>query len=251
LTPITKLMAHLPLASLDHVPTRGLVICFGMGTTFRSMLSWGISTTVAELVSSVPLVAGTFHPDAPALLRSPLAHLVVDDGRRFLERTPELFDVITIDPPPPVGAAGSSLLYSMELNAIAKRRLAPGGILQQWLPEADGSVRKAVAAALRASFAEVRAFHPPHEMGIHFLASDRPIARRSAAELLRRIPPAAVHDLTEWGPDESPVSHLAPTLAGEMPLDAVDDGGGTPPLRDDRPVNEYYLLRRLRARLAH
>ena len=101
LTPVTKMMAHLPLASLDHLPTRGLVICFGMGTTFRSMLSWGISTTVAELVPSVLQVAGTFHPDAPRLLQSPLARLVVDDGRRFLERTPELFDVITIDPPPP------------------------------------------------------------------------------------------------------------------------------------------------------
>jgi hypothetical protein len=39
LTPITKMMAHLPLASLDHPPANGLVICFGMGTTFRSMAS--------------------------------------------------------------------------------------------------------------------------------------------------------------------------------------------------------------------
>ena len=250
LTPITKMMAHLPLASLDHAPTRGLVICFGMGTTFRSMLSWGISTTVAELVPSVPLVAGTFHSDAPALLRSPLAHLVVDDGRRFLERTSELYDVITIDPPPPVGAAGSSLLYSMELYATAKRRLTPGGILQQWLPEADRLVQEAVAGALRASFAEVRAFHPPDDRGIHFLASDRPIARRSASELLRRLPPGAVRDLTEWDPDEPPEIQLAPTLAGEVPLAAIAAGGATPPLRDDRPLNEYYLLRRLRARLA-
>jgi predicted membrane-bound spermidine synthase len=249
LTPVTKMMAHLPLASLDHLPTRGLVICFGMGTTFRSMLSWGISTTVAELVPSVLQVAGTFHPDAPRLLQSPLARLVVDDGRRFLERTPELFDVITIDPPPPVGAAGSSLLYSREFYAIARRRLAPGGILQQWLPEGDEVVKDAMAGALRGSFAEVRVFLSSEGAGWHFLASDRSIARRSASELLARMPPAAVRDLIEWGPDQAPERHLTPTLAGELPLSRLVVGLAAP-LQDERPVNEYYLLRRLRARLS-
>jgi spermidine synthase len=33
LTNITKLMAHFPLAELDHPPRSVLVICFGMGTT--------------------------------------------------------------------------------------------------------------------------------------------------------------------------------------------------------------------------
>ncbi len=35
LTPITKMMAHLTLSSLDHPPHSALVICVGMGTTFR------------------------------------------------------------------------------------------------------------------------------------------------------------------------------------------------------------------------
>ena len=43
LNPITKYMAHLPLASMSRPPQDGLVICFGMGTTFRSMLSLGNS----------------------------------------------------------------------------------------------------------------------------------------------------------------------------------------------------------------
>ncbi|MGH9643659.1 MAG: hypothetical protein ACRD3Q_14705, partial [Terriglobales bacterium] len=41
LTPITKMMSAMPLAFLDHQPKNALVICFGMGTTHRSMLSWG------------------------------------------------------------------------------------------------------------------------------------------------------------------------------------------------------------------
>ena len=112
LTPITKMMAHLPLAFLDRQPQDALVICFGMGTTFRSLHSWGIPVTVVELVPSVPRLFGYFHSDASQVLNSPLSHVVVDDGRRYLGHTDAQFDVITIDPPPPVEAAGSSLLYS-------------------------------------------------------------------------------------------------------------------------------------------
>src|SRR5215471_20931726 len=53
LTPITKVMAHLPLALNGHAES-GLVICFGMGTTARAMLSWGIETRSVDLVPSVP-----------------------------------------------------------------------------------------------------------------------------------------------------------------------------------------------------
>ena len=63
-----------------------------------------------------------------------MAHVVIDDGRRYLERTPQQYDAIIIDPPPPVPAAGSSLLYSRDFYELAKQRLRPGGILQQWLP---------------------------------------------------------------------------------------------------------------------
>ena len=35
-------------------------------------------------------------------------HIVIDDARRFLERTRDAYDLIAVDPPPPVSAAGSS-----------------------------------------------------------------------------------------------------------------------------------------------
>ena len=73
LVPATKIMAHLPLAFLDHPPKNALVVCFGMGTTYRSLLSWDIPVTAVELVPSVPRVFGFFHADGPALLRSPLS----------------------------------------------------------------------------------------------------------------------------------------------------------------------------------
>jgi predicted membrane-bound spermidine synthase len=101
LTPITKVMASMPLAFLDRPPQNALVICFGMGTTHRTVLSWGIDSTVVDLVPSVPALFGYYHADAAELLTSPRSHVVVDDGRRFLERTTGQYDVIVIDPPPP------------------------------------------------------------------------------------------------------------------------------------------------------
>src|SRR5437867_7284728 len=98
LTPVTKYMAHLPLAFMGRTPQNGLVICFGMGTTFRSMLSWGVHTTAVDLVPSVPALFGYFYNDAPQLLSSPLARVVVDDGRRFLDGEKESYDVIVVDP---------------------------------------------------------------------------------------------------------------------------------------------------------
>ena len=53
LTPITKDMAHMPLTFLDHKPESALMICLGMGTTLRSLASWGIDVTAVELVPGV------------------------------------------------------------------------------------------------------------------------------------------------------------------------------------------------------
>src|SRR5438876_2562510 len=75
---VTKMMAHLPLAFLDHPPRNGLVVCFGMGTSYRSLLSWNIPATAVELVPSVPSLFGYFHADGPDLLRSPLSLVVID-----------------------------------------------------------------------------------------------------------------------------------------------------------------------------
>jgi spermidine synthase len=245
LTPITKVMAHLPLAFLDHAPRNALVVCFGMGTTYRSLMSWNIQTTAVELVPSVPRLFSYYHSDGPQLLRSPMSHLVVDDGRRYLERTTEQYDVITIDPPPPVEAAGTSLLYSREFYSIIGRRLAPDGILQQWLPWGDAVVKAAVARALRESFPYVRLFHSLDGVGFHFLASHQPIALRTPAELAERMPATAAQDLVEWGPEATPEAQFAVVLSRELSLDQMIGGApDVPALQDDRPENEYYILRR-------
>jgi spermidine synthase len=247
LTPITKMMAHLPLAFLGRPPENALVICFGMGTTHRSMLSWGIHSTAVELVPSVPSLFYFFHPDAPTLLKSPQSEVVIGDGRFYLESSPTQYDVITIDPPPPVAAAGSSLLYSKEFYALASKHLRPGGILQQWLPGGDADVTASVARALQESFPYVRAFGSIDGWGTHFLASNQPILPTPPSVLASRLPPIAVKDLLEWGPSATAEEQLGVVMSREIALDSmIAASPRTPALVDDRPFNEYFVLRGLR-----
>jgi spermidine synthase len=242
LSTITKMMAHLPLAHCSGRPERALVVCFGMGTSYRSALSWGIPTTAVELVPSVPALFGEFHADAAAILASPLGRIVVDDGRRFLERTTDTYSAIVIDPPPPLSAAGSSLLYSREFCLALRRRLAPGGIVQHWIPAADPLV---VAAALRAvteTFPHVRVFASAKGRGLHVLASAEELPVVSAAVLAGRLPARAAADLLEWSPSSTAEGQFANVLGREMPL-ATLLRPDVPALTDDRPVNEYFVLR--------
>jgi predicted membrane-bound spermidine synthase len=216
-----------------------------MGTTYRSLLSWGIPSTAVELLPSVPQVFDYFHADAPQVLHSPNSHVIIDDGRLFLEKTRQQFDVITIDPPPPTSAAGVSLLYSREFYEVAKRRLRPGGILQQWTIGEDNVNLVAMTKALTESFPYVRCLLSVEGWGYHFLASMSPIPNFTTAELAAHMPPAAVADLLEWGPGMSPEQQFAMVLTHEISVNWIVNARGVSiqALHDNRPVNEYFWLR--------
>ncbi len=168
---------------------------------------------------------------------------MIDDGRRFLDRTVEQYDVIVIDPPPPVEAAGSSLLYSREFYGSIRARLAGDGILQTWIPGGETRVVTSFVLALHDVFPYVRGFKSVEGWGVHLLASGRPIRDRTADELAAAMPPAAREDLVAWGPYETPRAQLEPVLRSEVRFEWGALAHFAAPLTDDRPVNEYYLMR--------
>jgi spermidine synthase len=245
LTPITKFMAHLPLSILDHKPEKALAICFGMGGTFRSLLSWNIQVTAVELVPSVPKAFGYYFPDAPMLMKKPNAKVVIDDGRRYLKRVEEKYDLIALDPPPPVEAAGSSLLYSKQFYDLAKLRLNKGGFLMQWFPGSyEQNILVAVARAIVESFPYVKVFPPPEGGGTYFICSQEPIVIPPLKEMLAKMPASARDDLMEWAPEGVSLEQYAkPVFTGgsdnyfAMPNPEII-------ITDDNPFNEYFYLRR-------
>jgi spermidine synthase len=216
-----------------------------MGTTFRSALAWGIPCTAVELIPSVPGLFGFYHADAREVSLRPGAEIRIDDGRRFLARTRSRFDLITVDPPPPAEAATSSLLYSAEFCAMARSRLGGDGILAIWFPGGDPAILCSIAKAMTESFPHVRVFQSVEGWGFHLLASPSPIASASPESLAARLPPRAAADLIEWGPAQTPAEFFRIVLGREVPVARlVDLVPGIPTLSDDRPVNEYFLVRR-------
>jgi spermidine synthase len=241
--PITKFMAHLPLAVLATQPESGLVICFGMGTTYRSLLSWDIRTTAVELVPSVRDAFPYYHADAEALLRNSKGRIVIDDGRRFLNRTSETYDVIVIDPPPPIEAAGSSLLYSREFHEAVRRHLKPGGIFQSWFPGGEENIEFAIARSLVEVFPYVRAYRSVDGTGVHYLASMTPFRTPSVEEMVSRMPAPGQKDLAEWTRKDLRTD-IAAVLGNEIPIASLLGPNPSVEVTDDRPYNEYFLLRR-------
>lgn len=245
LTPITKLMAHMPLAFLRQPPESALVICMGMGTTYRSLLSWDIEAVTVELVPSVADAFGFYFDDADDIKKNEKGRIIIDDGRRFLKRTNQKFDVITIDPPPPVEAAASSLLYSEEFYELVKDHLKPGGILQQWFPYGELNILHAVARSLDNSFHYIKVYNSIEKWGFHFLASEAPIEEPSAERFVARMPESARKDMMEWYRNKDAVKLVRSLLKRQIPLSQLLHPDVSIKITDDRAYNEYYLLRRL------
>ena len=251
LTTVTKMMAHFPAAHLarhDGRPFDALVICFGMGTSFRSLASWGANVTAVELVPSVPELFGYYDPKGPELVRASAGRLriVTDDGRRFLDRSRDSFDLITIDPPPPVEAAGSGMLYSKEFYVSAKRKMKPGAILETWLPGGDRATIAGMTLSVLESFPYVRVVQSIEGAGFHVMASNEPLPRLTPEELVARMPEAAVSDMREWI-DAPPAKFFEYMLANEYVAESLlldHSRTATLAITDDLPVNEFYFMRR-------
>jgi len=244
LTPITKFMIHLPMSYHDGPAPDVLVVCFGMGTSYRSALSWGADTTVVDLIPSVPKAFGFYHADADEVRKNPKGHIIVDDGRRFLKRTTQKFDVIATDPPPPLQAAGSSLLYTPEFYDLIKQHLKPKGIVQIWLPGGDRAGAAAVLRSVYISFPHVRSFPSVAHGGIHILASMEPMEPLTPEQLIARMPATAKADLMEWAGNADATQYLASVVSAEIPTEELLNPNPEIRITDDHPYNEYFLLRR-------
>ena len=117
-----------------------------------------------------------------------------------------------------------------------------------WYPEMEGdsATTTSITKALMQSFPYVRAFPSFDRLGIHFLASMEPLPTTSSSVLAARLPSRAVSDFVEWGPRANPQQQFEVVLSQELSLEKLlAEDPQAPAMRDDRPINEYYLLRRL------
>jgi spermidine synthase len=115
-------------------PTSALVIGFGAGVTTATVTAApGVeSVDVVEIVPGVIEAAALFELLNHGVANDPKVDLHPNDGRNHLLLHAGPWDVITCDPVHPL--YGSAPLYSLDFFRLCGRRLAPGGVVCQYLP---------------------------------------------------------------------------------------------------------------------
>ena len=254
LTVDARLMAVMPIMLRPQADSM-LVICFGMGSSFRSGLIGGLRVDGVELVPSVPKMFSYYHSDADRILANPRGRLRITDVRNYVELTNRTYDLIVVDPPPPVESSGTAVLYSREFYAASAARLKPGGLMMEWMPFGQSVDEfRAHVRTFAHVFPEVMIAFGPGGYGTFMFGSSRPIRidESSIREVLAR--PGVLADLAEAV--DSPAStvdawlHLIPKLVWIAGADVARFAGNGPLITDDRPLTEYFLLRRLTGRVS-
>jgi spermidine synthase len=246
----TRLMAHLPFMARPGA-TSMCVIAFGMGSGFRSALIDGLTTEAVELVPTVPGMFGNFFSDARQVMANPKGSIVIADGRNFLELTTHRFDLMIVDPPPPMNSSGTAVLFSREFYQAGRSRLTDGGVMVEW--EYNGQTvneMRSHVRTFRSVFAHVTLVFS-RSAGLYMLGSDKPIDLGPAGIQAVLSKPGVLDDLRS-APDspagiESAASWQDFILGHVWISDgAVDEfGAGGTMITDDRPYTEYDYLRNL------
>jgi spermidine synthase len=237
----TKLMAHLPLL-LHRNPSSMLVVCFGMGTAVRSAAAHPLSRIDSvELVPQAYEFFPYYHADAAAIAADPRVRFFVDDGRNFLLVRPDTYDVISMDPAPPVWSAGTVNLYTREFFSLCRDRLNRDGVMCCWLPPAELSELSRILRAFLDVFPATNVWEGPEFKGLYVMGFKSGAAVRAGRFLDDVVPLSVRADLREWGVVDS-VRELANLyVAGPEELAVLLRE--TPAVTDDMPYTEFPLWR--------
>lgn len=147
-----RLFAYLPLAFRPESEDV-LLLCYGCGVTADALLHGpNVKRMDAVDISKEVFALADFYSgiNYSNPLRDPRVHAVVQDGRFFLQASPQQYDIISGEPPPPK-VMGAVNLYTSEFFRLVHSRLKEGGIATFWLPINQLKVDEAKAI--------LRAFH--------------------------------------------------------------------------------------------
>lgn len=127
-----KWMGHLPMI-LHPDPQKALIIAFGTGQTANAVRQENPkSIDIVDLNRHVLEMAPIFTTNE-GVLEDPRVTTHVMDGRAYIRRTQNQYDVITLEPMPP-NFAGVNALYSYEFYQAARDKMTENGVIAQWLP---------------------------------------------------------------------------------------------------------------------
>ena len=223
---------------LHPAPRKALVIGFGIGMSMGAIsLHPGMEMTrCVELNPTVLEAASWFTSLNYDVLRRPRTEIVFGDGRNYLLRSREQFDVMTFEPPPPVNA-GVVNLYSQEFYRLCRDRLTPQGMVAQWVPL--GALGNDGARMVIRTFQSVFAFSTLWQGSpgnLVLVGSASPVFIDAARLREAFGNPELGKALQDIGVEDE-LSLLGAFLRGPETLQAY--AGQAPIVTDDRPLLEY------------
>lgn len=130
-----QILAHLPKLLLDDVSNE-LSVGFGSGILAGESARHGRvqNITCAEIEPTVVEGARHFTADNYGVMDDPRFRIVVDDVGNHLRTTQERYAVVSADEKTAQGYASNGFSYSREYYELIRDRLAPGGLVVQWVP---------------------------------------------------------------------------------------------------------------------
>ena len=130
---VQRIQGYLPLF-LHRDPRRVLVVGLGTGITLSPTLREEVEeVTVVEISHGVIEAAKGFFAEANArVLEHPKVRVVEQDGRNFIRLTRNTYDLIVQELFFPY-QTGVGSLYTQEHYRQCRAKLAPGGLIAQWI----------------------------------------------------------------------------------------------------------------------
>jgi spermidine synthase len=242
----TKLMAHLPLM-FARDPKEFLVICFGMGTTVKSAALYpNLSITAVELVPETFDTFKFYHPGEEEVLKRKNVNLVANDGRNHLLLSKKKYDVITVDPAPPIWSAGTVNLYTREFFQLCRENLTPDGVMCLWFPGGLPEDGQAILRTFSEVFPESSVWKGPRNWGFYCIGTIRETPWDEFEKNARNafLQPAMVRDLTEYDNSCDQLHKFYGLhVMNKAQIHSARAAGAL--ITDDNPFTEFFLWRRL------
>jgi spermidine synthase len=240
------LLGHVPLL-LHPKPERVVNIGLGGGITLGAITAHPEPREIVQVELDPLVVEATrtwFGNANHQALDDPRVRLVVDDGRSFIERGTDKFDVI-ISEPPNIWVSGVSGLFTAEFYRAARARLRPGGLLCQWLPLYElGEEDFATALATIGTQFKHLAGWTNGSVAV-IVASNEPLPLQGPHPAAAHLPAAVTTDLQNAGVEPWQVESFLSQPQLDAAAIARFQAKARDLNRDDRPVLEFRSARNL------
>ncbi|GMR24472.1 MAG: fused MFS/spermidine synthase [Acidobacteriota bacterium] len=232
---VNRIQGSIPFL-FDRMPKKVLAACFGTGIISGTLSQFDIEQMDGVDISpEVIRAAEEFREENYDVVNNDRVTIHIDDGRNFLLKSRERYDVITMEPMPPA-LAGVADMYTKEFYELCNDRLNPGGFVSQWVPMYYLTLgdMKMLYRTFADSFPYAMVFY--HNFDSFLVGSDQPLRLSPAAFEQRLVSKKLARDLAAIEL-RSPEDLFSAYLMGRDAM--LRFAGNAPIVTDDHPIVEF------------